>query len=99
MKLLIDMNLSPSWVEFFAASGIESIHWSKVGDPAASDGVIMEYAAGNGFVIFTHDLDFGPACRSEIPSAERDPDPHAGRSPTGDWRDCGARAECEPVAA
>jgi len=59
MKLLIDMNLSPLWVEFFAASGFESIHWSKVGDPTAPDRVIMDYAAANGFVIFTHDLDFG----------------------------------------
>ena len=59
MKLLIDMNLSPLWVRFFAASGFESIHWSMVGDPAASDKVIMDYAAANGFVIFTHDLDFG----------------------------------------
>jgi predicted nuclease of predicted toxin-antitoxin system len=59
MKLLIDMNLSPLWVEFFAASGFESIHWSKVGDPAAPDCMIMDYAAAHGFVIFTHDLDFG----------------------------------------
>jgi len=59
MKLLIDMNLSPLWVEFLAASGFESIHWSEVGDPAAPDGVIMDYAAANEFVIFTHDLDFG----------------------------------------
>lgn len=59
MKLLIDMNLSPLWVEFFAASGIASIHWSKVGDPSAADCVIMDYAAANKFIIFTHDLDFG----------------------------------------
>jgi predicted nuclease of predicted toxin-antitoxin system len=59
MKLLIDMNLSPLWVEFFAASGFDSTHWSRIGDPAAADGLIMDYAATNGFVIFTHDLDFG----------------------------------------
>ena len=59
MKLLIDMNLSPLWVEFFAASGFESIHWSKVGEPTVPDCVIMDYAAANGLVIFTHDLDFG----------------------------------------
>ena len=59
MKLLIDMNLSPLWIEFLAASGFESIHWSEVGDPAAPDSVIMDYAAANEFVIFTHDLDFG----------------------------------------
>ena len=56
---LIDMNLSPLWVEFFARSGFESVHWSKIGEPAAPDGPIMEYAAANGMIIFTHDLDFG----------------------------------------
>ena len=53
------MNLSPLWVGFLAASGFESIHWSQIGDPAAPDSVIMDHAAANGFVIFTHNLDFG----------------------------------------
>ena len=51
MKLLIDMNLSPLWIEFLSASGFESVHWSQIGDPAAPDGIIMDYAAANGFVI------------------------------------------------
>ncbi len=59
MKLLIDMNLSPFWVKFFAGSGFDSIHWSEVGQPTASDSEIMEYAAAHEMVIFTHDLDFG----------------------------------------
>jgi predicted nuclease of predicted toxin-antitoxin system len=59
MKLLIDMNLSPLWVEFLAASGVDSIHWSDVGRSAAPDTQIMDYASANGLVIFTHDLDFG----------------------------------------
>lgn len=59
MKFLVDMNLSPLWVEFFAAAGFESIHWSTVGEVAAPDCEIMDYAAANGFIIFTHDLDFG----------------------------------------
>ena len=32
MKLLIDMNLSPDWVEVLAAERIDAIHWSKVGN-------------------------------------------------------------------
>ena len=36
-KLLIDMNLSPQWIEALADAGIEARHWSKVGDGAASD--------------------------------------------------------------
>ena len=59
MKLLIDMNLSPLWVEFLADSGVDSIHWSDIGQPAAPDTQIMDYASANGLVIFTHDLDFG----------------------------------------
>jgi predicted nuclease of predicted toxin-antitoxin system len=31
MKLLIDMNLSPLWVQFLADSGFDSIHWSDIG--------------------------------------------------------------------
>jgi predicted nuclease of predicted toxin-antitoxin system len=59
MKILIDMNLSPSWVNFFYKHGIESIHWSMLGDPKAEDSEIMQYAKEYDYVIFTHDLDFG----------------------------------------
>src|ERR1035438_569515 len=31
MRLLIDMNLTPLWVPFFAEQGFESIHWSSIG--------------------------------------------------------------------
>ena len=44
MKILIDMNLSPEWVKAFAEAKIEAIHWSTVGDPAATDRTIMAYA-------------------------------------------------------
>jgi predicted nuclease of predicted toxin-antitoxin system len=57
MKLLVDMNLSPAWIDFLGARGIEAVHWASVGDPAASDALILDYAASNGFVVFTHDLD------------------------------------------
>jgi predicted nuclease of predicted toxin-antitoxin system len=59
MKLLIDMNLSPRWVGFLDAAGFESAHWSDIGSVNASDQVIMEVARESGFVILTHDLDFG----------------------------------------
>jgi predicted nuclease of predicted toxin-antitoxin system len=59
MKILIDMNLSPDWVGRFAANNIESVHWSTVGDPKAEDVEIMAYAHARGYVVFTHDLDFG----------------------------------------
>jgi len=57
--ILIDMNLSPVWVEYFSAHSIEAIHWSVIGDPKAEDPVIMRYARENEMIVFTHDLDFG----------------------------------------
>jgi predicted nuclease of predicted toxin-antitoxin system len=59
VKILIDMNLTPEWVGFFAAREIESVHWSHVGNPKALDPEIMAFAKDHQFVVFTHDLDFG----------------------------------------
>lgn len=59
VKILVDMNLSPEWVAALNANGVEAIHWASVGDARAEDSVIMEYARINGFIVFTHDLDFG----------------------------------------
>lgn len=59
MKVLIDMNLSPDWVAALAEREIDSIHWSSVGKADAKDSEIMQYARRGGFVVFTHDLDFG----------------------------------------
>jgi predicted nuclease of predicted toxin-antitoxin system len=59
MKLLIDMNLSPAWVSFLASEGVDAIHWSAVGQAQAADSEILNFAAANGWIVFTHDLDFG----------------------------------------
>jgi predicted nuclease of predicted toxin-antitoxin system len=59
MKLLIDMNLSPDWVSLLVDAGFEAVHWSATGDPRATDETIMDYAKAHGYVVFTHDLDFG----------------------------------------
>ena len=59
IKLLIDMNLSPDWVPVLARGGWPAVHWSTVGDPRSSDRAIMDWAAKHGYVLFTHDLDFG----------------------------------------
>jgi len=61
VKILIDMNLSPDWAPVLERHGWSSVHWSAVGDPRASDQEIMEWASANGYVVFTHDLDFGTA--------------------------------------
>ena len=58
MKLLLDMNISPRWVKFLQANDIEVTHWLDCGAPNAPDSEIMAYARENGFIVFTHDLDF-----------------------------------------
>jgi predicted nuclease of predicted toxin-antitoxin system len=59
MKILVDMNLSPDWVEVLTRHGYTAVHWSTVGDPRADDPVLMQWARANDYVVFTHDLDFG----------------------------------------
>lgn len=71
MKILVDMNLSPRWIGVLAGEGIQGIHWSTVGASNAPDTEIMTYALANGYVVLTHDLDFGAilaATRGEKPS-------------------------------
>src|SRR5437764_15251151 len=59
VKLLIGMSLTPEWVAFFSENTIEAQHWSQVGHPKAPDPEIMAFARDQGYVVFTHDLDFG----------------------------------------
>lgn len=71
MKLLIDMNLSPRWTQQLKDSGFECVHWSTIGASNARDTEIMSFAANNGYVVLTHDLDFGAilaATHGEKPS-------------------------------
>jgi predicted nuclease of predicted toxin-antitoxin system len=71
MKVLIDMNLSPRWVETFSSAGIEAVHWSNLGANNASDSELIAYASNNGYADITHDLDFGAilaATQGEKPS-------------------------------
>ena len=58
MKLLLDMNLSPTWVRFLEENGFEAVHWSTTSEPTATDAAIMTWARDRGFVVITHDLDF-----------------------------------------
>jgi len=58
MKILIDMNLSPEWASVFRGRNWDALHWSQVGDARAPDREIMRWAEENGYIVFTHDLDF-----------------------------------------
>ena len=71
MRLLIDMNLSPRWVETLERAGFEAAHWSSVGPFSAADAQIMAHARAGGWTVLTHDLDFGAilaATQGEKPS-------------------------------
>jgi predicted nuclease of predicted toxin-antitoxin system len=59
MKIVIDMNLTPLWVDVLTKHGWQAVHWSSIGAPRAKDSEIMNWALTNGHIVFTHDLDFG----------------------------------------
>ena len=58
MRILIDMNLPPRWVDFFTDHGLNAIHWSTIGPLNAPDSEVLEWAREHNHVVFTHDLDF-----------------------------------------
>ena len=59
MKILLDMNLSPAWAPVLNQAGFQCRHWRDVGDVAAPDTTVMSWARDHGYIVFTHDLDFG----------------------------------------
>ena len=65
------MNLSPNWISVLKKMGLEAMHWSRIGRLDAPDYEILEYAKSFGYVVFTHDLDFGAilaATKADSPS-------------------------------
>ena len=58
MKILIDMNLTPRWVEYLRIAGHEVVHWSLIGRISAPDQEICDFARLHEFVLLTNDLDF-----------------------------------------
>ena len=71
LRLLVDMNLSPAWVEVLRKAGFEAEHWYRIGAPNAPDSELFAWARENGYMVFTHDLDFGAllaATGAESPS-------------------------------
>lgn len=52
------MNLSPEWAESLRESGLDAIHWSRLGEANAPDHEIFAHARAEGWTILTQDLDF-----------------------------------------
>ena len=71
MNLLLDMNIPPAWVLPLQAAGHGAVHWRDVGATTATDATILAHARLHGWVVLTHDLDFGDilaATAGEAPS-------------------------------
>lgn len=45
MSVLIDMNLSPVWVNYFNQHGIEAIHWSEILTPESIGQKVLQCLA------------------------------------------------------
>jgi predicted nuclease of predicted toxin-antitoxin system len=58
VKLLVDMNLSPGWVDQLRQHGFEAAHWSTIGAATAPDDEILAWAREQQCVVVTNDLDF-----------------------------------------
>jgi predicted nuclease of predicted toxin-antitoxin system len=50
VKLLVDMNLSPSWIARLARHGFDAVHWSTIGAATAPDDEILTWANEHSFV-------------------------------------------------
>jgi len=59
MKIIIDMNLSPRWVDYLIGNDIDALHWLSIGSHCAPDIQIFTYAKTHDLTILTSDLDFG----------------------------------------
>jgi hypothetical protein len=91
MKILIDMNLSPSWATVLNEANIEAVHWSELGPANTPDPAMMVYAASNGFVILTNDLDFARCIgHDKQGKAKRGADTWRRSQAYIDWKSSGA---------
>jgi predicted nuclease of predicted toxin-antitoxin system len=78
MKIVIDVNPPPRWVEVLQRHGIDAVHWSTVGNPLATDREIMAWVRDHEHAVFTHDLDFGALLAMTHATGPSHPGPHAG---------------------
>ncbi len=59
MKFLANMGISPDSVAFLQSVGYRAIHLEQEGLGRLSDSQILAKAYAEGYVVLTHDLDFG----------------------------------------
>jgi len=58
MKILVDANLTPFWVDFLHSAGIEAVHWWSIGKGDAPDTELLEWATEHDVAVLTSDGDF-----------------------------------------
>lgn len=58
MRFVLDMNISPQWINPLSEAGHDAVHWSSIGESDAKDSEIMAWAAGHSRIVLTSDLDF-----------------------------------------
>ncbi len=71
MKFLADMGISPKTITFLQQLGYESIHLFSLGLHQLPDSKILKKARNEGYILLTHDLDFGElvaASQAKLPS-------------------------------
>ena len=59
MKFLADMGISPHSVAFLRDLGYEALHLHELGLDRLPDAEILAKARREGYIVLTHDLDFG----------------------------------------
>ena len=59
MKFLSDMGISPKTMVFLRNLGYEAVHLHEQGLNRLPDSEILKKAVLEGYIILTHDLDFG----------------------------------------
>ena len=59
LRIVLDMNLSPIWADFFAAHSIDAQHWRQLGNPSDTDEIILAKTIELDACVMTQDLDFG----------------------------------------
>ncbi|RMH82023.1 MAG: hypothetical protein D6681_17545 [Calditrichaeota bacterium] len=71
MRFLADMGISPKTVAFLREQGQEAVHLCEEGLKRLEDPAILSKAREEGYILLTHDLDFGELIASsgaELPS-------------------------------
>jgi predicted nuclease of predicted toxin-antitoxin system len=58
MRILVDMNLTPRWVEHLRSFGHDVVHWASIGKASTPDQEICDFSRLNDYVLLTNDLDF-----------------------------------------